>query len=47
MHGLALNQNLVQVGATFLREAMTAPVYRLWSINDRHPAMQHVVTGEP
>ena len=39
MRGLALNGNLLAVGATFEREATTMPSYRLWSINDRHPAM--------
>ncbi|HTH46482.1 MAG TPA: glutamyl-tRNA amidotransferase [Candidatus Limnocylindria bacterium] len=39
MRGLELNPNLLSVGATFVREAKTAACYRLWSINDRHPAM--------
>lgn len=45
MRGLELNSNLIDVGATFLREAVTAPTYRLWSINDRHPAMVRVTRG--
>lgn len=45
MRGLELNDNLLRVGAVFGREAMTAPVYRLWSINDRHPAMLRVKEG--
>jgi hypothetical protein len=45
MRGLELNGNLLAVGATFVREARTAPVYRLWSIGDRHPAMLRVATG--
>ena len=45
MRGLALNGNLLAAGATFVREARTAPVYRLWSIGDRHPAMVRVATG--
>jgi hypothetical protein len=45
MRGLALNGNLIDAGATFVREAVTAPVYRLWSIDDRHPAMLRVGTG--
>ena len=45
MRGLALNQNLVTVGATFLYEATTTPDYRLWSINDVHPAMVRVSDG--
>ena len=45
MRGLELNGNLLAAGATFVRETRTAPVYRLWSINDRHPAMVRVATG--
>lgn len=45
MRGLELNPNLLEVGATFLSEANTAPCYRLWSIRDRHPAMQRVGEG--
>ena len=45
MRGLELNANLLAVGARFVREARTAPAYRLWSINDRHPAMIRVATG--
>lgn len=39
MRGLELNDNLLQVGAVFVEEATTAPCYRLWSIEDRHPGM--------
>jgi len=39
MRGLELNPNLVKVGATFAREDATDACYRLWSIDDRHPAM--------
>jgi gamma-glutamylcyclotransferase (GGCT)/AIG2-like uncharacterized protein YtfP len=45
MRGLALNQNMLDAGARFLREAMTMPEYRLWSIDDRHPAMIRVSEG--
>lgn len=45
MRGLELNINLHRVHATFVREALTEPSYRLWSINDRHPAMQKVSQG--
>jgi gamma-glutamylcyclotransferase (GGCT)/AIG2-like uncharacterized protein YtfP len=45
MQGLELNDNLQQVGAVLIREAATAPIYRLWSIVDRHPAMMRVSTG--
>lgn len=39
MRGLALNKNLLEVGAFFIREDKTDDFYRLWSINDIHPAM--------
>ncbi|MEZ4656543.1 MAG: hypothetical protein R2911_03140 [Caldilineaceae bacterium] len=45
MRGLALNQNLTNVGATFVREAETDAYYRLWSINDVHPAMLRDLAG--
>jgi len=45
MRGLELNGNLLDAGATFVREAATAPTYRLWSIDDRHPAMLRVASG--
>ena len=45
MRGLELNPNLLEVGATFVRETTTEPAYRLWSINDRHPAMVRVRNG--
>ena len=45
MRGLELNPNLLAAGARFVREALTAPAYRLWSIGDRHPAMLRVSTG--
>jgi len=45
MRGLELNPNMLAVGATFVREAQTEPAYRLWTINDRHPAMVRVKTG--
>jgi hypothetical protein len=45
MRGFALNRNLLAVGATFVREAITAPIYRLWSIDDQYPAMLRVTAG--
>jgi len=45
MRGLELNPNLIEAGATFVREARTASCYRLWSINDRHPGMVRVREG--
>ena len=45
MRGLELNGNLLAVGAKFVREDRTAAVYRLYSIDDRHPAMLRVDQG--
>jgi hypothetical protein len=45
MQGLELNDNLLNVGAKFVKETTTAPLYRLWSIADRHPAMLRVSEG--
>ncbi len=45
MRGLVLNPNLINAGATFVREATTEPCYRIWSINDVHPAMKKVFEG--
>lgn len=45
MRGLALNQNLLDVGATFVRETTTERAYRLWSIQDEYPAMVRVAEG--
>ena len=39
MRGLELNPNLLAVGAAFVREEETDACYRIWSIDDRHPAM--------
>ena len=46
MRGLELNPNMLAVGATFVRESHTEPAYRLWSIQDRHPAMIRVGQGQ-
>jgi len=45
MRGLELNANMLLVGAKFVREEWTEPAYRLWSINDRHPAMMRMSHG--
>jgi hypothetical protein len=45
MRGLELNPNLLQAQGVFVRETVTAPRYRLWSINDRYPAMVRARTG--
>ena len=49
MRGLPLEKNLLDAGAFFLREAATAPCYRLWSINDNNPAarLASVLMKEP
>lgn len=47
MRGLELENNLLEVGAVFEREAATAPCYRLWSINDSNPAMLRVDPSDP
>jgi gamma-glutamylaminecyclotransferase len=43
MRGLKLHPNLE--GATFLEEARTASVYRIYSIGDVHPGMFEVEEG--
>lgn len=45
MRGLELNPNLIAAGGEFVREAKTMPWYRLWTINDCHPAMLRVNGG--
>jgi len=45
MRGLELNGNLLDCGGSFVREAKTAPVYRLYSIDDVHPAMLRAESG--
>ena len=39
MRGLELENNLKEVNAIFLKESQTAPSYRLFSIDDKYPAM--------
>ena len=46
MRGLKLSGNMAKAGATFVRETTTEPAYRLWSINDDHPAMVRVTDGK-
>jgi len=45
MRGPELNANLLNVGAVFVREAATSTSYRMWSINDQHPAMMRDTNG--
>lgn len=47
MRGLPLEGNLLEAGTVFLREAATAPCYRLWSICDQNPAMLRVAPDDP
>jgi len=39
------NELLIEAGAIFVRDARTAPVYRLWNVGDKHPAMLRVEQG--
>ena len=45
MRGLKLNANMLAAGAVFVNETDTEPAYRLWTINDDHPAMIRVTDG--
>ena len=45
MRGMRANQAMLDVGARFVRDATTAPRYRLWSVNDRFPAMIQASSG--
>ncbi len=46
MRGLKLNPNMIAAKATFVRETKTERAYRLWTINDEHPAMVRVTDGK-
>jgi hypothetical protein len=46
MRGLKLNPNMLAAKAGFVRETFTEPAYRLWTINDDHPAMVRVTDGK-
>ena len=45
MRGFDLNPTLLAHDGKFVREALTQPIYRLWSIRDLHPAMMRVSEG--
>lgn len=45
MRGLELENNLKEVGAFFIKESKTEKAYRLFSINDKYPAMIRVDNG--
>lgn len=46
MRGLELEGNMFRAGAQFICEAKTEKAYRLWSINDVHPAMVRVALND-
>lgn len=43
MRGLGLNYMMAKAGAEFIKEAKTAPCYKMYSINDQYPGMVRVV----
>ncbi|SHJ33693.1 hypothetical protein SAMN02745194_02318 [Roseomonas rosea] len=45
MRGMRAHGRMIAAGALFLRDVTTAPLYRLWSIGDRHPGMIRVAQG--
>lgn len=45
MRGLELENNFKEVGAFFIKESKTEKAYRLYSINDKYPAMIKVTNG--
>lgn len=47
MRGLELEPNMIAAKAVFQEESKTQAAYRLWSINDIHPAMIRVAPNHP
>lgn len=45
MRGMRSESVMTAAGARFVREDCTAPRYRIWSIEDVHPAMMRVSEG--
>jgi hypothetical protein len=45
MRGLYANDRMRSAGGRFVREARTSPKYRLWSVDDRFPAMLRANDG--
>ncbi|WP_216850894.1 hypothetical protein [Acidisphaera sp. L21] len=45
MRGMRSASRMSAAGAVFMRDVSTAPVYRLWSILDRHPGMVRFAAG--
>jgi hypothetical protein len=39
MRGQPTNHIMLEAGAKFAEDARSAPVYRLWNVADKHPAM--------
>jgi len=39
MRGFELNSSMLALEGRFIAEAKTAPIYRMWTINDQYPAM--------
>lgn len=46
MRGFSLEKNMIDAGAVFLSEAKTERAYRLYSIEDKNPAMIRVSKEE-
>ncbi|GFE67901.1 glutamyl-tRNA amidotransferase [Chroococcus sp. FPU101] len=45
MRGMDANERLIAVNAQFVREDTTEPIYKLFTIDDRYPAMLRVAKG--
>jgi hypothetical protein len=45
MRGMKDYNRMLAAGGEFVRDGVTAPVFRLWSIRDDHPAMIRVNEG--
>ena len=46
MRGLSLHENITSIGGEFLYETKTEKKYRLYSIDDKYPAMIKDENGE-
>jgi len=44
MSNLELNRQMLEAGGVFVSEDTTAPLYRMWSINDTYPGMTYSET---
>ena len=45
MRGMRSEARMRAAGALYVRDVITAPLYRLWSILDRHPGMIRFASG--